>query len=162
MVGGGPFGLEAGRWTDDTSMALCLAESLLADPGLSARDLMHRFERWVTEGHNSSTGRCFDVGRTTLAAIERHRRTGDPLAGDPDPRAAGNGSIMRLAPVAVRWWRDPGTAEAVANKHFATLKDLDMALGERCRTLAAMPEIIRGVTGFDWWPADTAVAVASN
>jgi ADP-ribosylglycohydrolase len=56
MVGGGPFGLEAGRWTDDTSMALCLAESLLADSGLSVRNLMGRFDRWVTQGHNSSTG----------------------------------------------------------------------------------------------------------
>jgi transposase len=61
---------------------------------------------------------------------------------------------------AERLW--PLANEAVANKHFATLEDLDMALGERCRTLAAMPETIRGVTDFDWWPADTAVAVASN
>ena len=56
----------------------------------------------------------------------------------------------------------PLANEAVATKHFATLKDLDAAVGERCRTLAAMPETIRGVTDFDWWPAATAVAVASN
>jgi transposase len=61
---------------------------------------------------------------------------------------------------AERLW--PLANEAIANKHFATLQDLDAALGERCRTLAAMPETIRGVTDFDWWPADTAVAVASN
>ena len=137
MVGGGPFGLEAGRWTDDTSMALCLAESLLADPGLSARDLMGRFDRWEAEGHNSSTGRCFDVGHATLAAIERYRRTGDPLAGDPSPRAAGNGSIMRLAPVAVRWWRDPDTAEAVAREQGLTTHAAPEAV-DACALLARM------------------------
>ena len=137
MVGGGPFGLEAGQWTDDTPMALCLAESLLADPGLSARDLMGRFDRWEAEGHNSSTGRCFDVGHTTLAAISRYRRTGDPLAGDPSPRAAGNGSIMRLAPVAVRWWRDPDTAEAVARRQGLTTHAAPEAV-DACALLARM------------------------
>ena len=54
---------------------------------------------------------------------------------------------------AERLW--PLANEAVANKHFATLEDLDAALSERCRALAAMPEIIKGVTDFDWWPAAT-------
>jgi ADP-ribosyl-[dinitrogen reductase] hydrolase len=137
MAGGGPFDLQPGQWTDDTSMALCLAESLLADPGLSPRDLMDRFDRWVTEGHNSSTGRCFDVGVTTRAAIERYRRTGDPLAGDPGPRAAGNGSVMRLAPVAVRWWRDPEMAEAVARSQSLTTHAAPEAV-DACALLARM------------------------
>jgi hypothetical protein len=47
----------------------------------------------------------------------------------------------------------PLANEAVANKHFATLKDLDAAPGERCRTLAAMPEAIKAATSFGWWPA---------
>jgi transposase len=61
---------------------------------------------------------------------------------------------------AERLW--PLANEAVANKHFATLNDLNAAVGERCRTLSAMPEIIKGVTRFGWWPADTALAVAAN
>ena len=52
---------------------------------------------------------------------------------------------------AERLW--PLADEAIANKHFATLQDLDAALGERCRALAAMPETIKGVTNFGWWPA---------
>ena len=52
---------------------------------------------------------------------------------------------------AERLW--PLANEAIANKHFATLEDLDAALGERCRALAAMPETIKGVTNFGWWPA---------
>jgi transposase len=61
---------------------------------------------------------------------------------------------------AERLW--PLANEAVANKHFATLNDLNAAVGERCRTLSAMPEIIKGVTRFGWWPAETALAVAAN
>ena len=56
----------------------------------------------------------------------------------------------------------PLANEAVANKHFATLKDLDAALGERCRTLAAMPETIKAATRFGWWPAATPADAAPN
>src|SRR5690348_11419095 len=68
MVGGGPFELLPGQWTDDTSMALCLAESLLHCGGHDPRDQMQRYVRWWREGHLSSTGRCFDIGRTVASA----------------------------------------------------------------------------------------------
>jgi hypothetical protein len=96
MVGGGPFGLEPGQWTDDASMALCLTDSLLARGRLDQADLMGRFVRWWREGENSATGRCFDVGRTTATALARYEATGDPAAGSTDPRTAGNGSPIRF------------------------------------------------------------------
>lgn len=99
MTGGGPFDLEPGEWTDDTSMALCLAESLIELRGFDARDQMTRYVRWWREGHLSSTGTCFDIGGTISAALRRFETTGDPFAGSTDPEAAANGSIMRLAPV---------------------------------------------------------------
>ena len=99
MVGGGPFGLQPGEWTDDTSMALCLAESLLETGGFSPRDQSQRYLRWYREGHLSSTGRCFDIGNATRAALHRFETSGDPYSGSTDPYSAGNGSIMRLAPV---------------------------------------------------------------
>ena len=105
MVGGGPFGLKPGEWTDDTSMALCLAESLIECGGFDVRDQMTRYVRWWREGHLSSTGRCFDIGNTTRAALARFERTGDPFAGSTEPNAAGNGSLMRLAPVAMFYAR---------------------------------------------------------
>ena len=71
MVGGGPFGLNPGEWTDDTSMALCLADSLIACGEIDQRDLMERFVRWWREGHNSHNGRCFDIGITTRRALQR-------------------------------------------------------------------------------------------
>ena len=61
---------------------------------------------------------------------------------------------------AERLW--PLTNEAVANKHFATLKDLDAALSERCRTLADMPETIKAATHFGWWPAATSANAPAN
>ena len=99
VVGGGPFRLKAGQWTDDTSMALCLAESLVETVDFDLSDQLRRYVRWYRHGHLSSTGRCFDIGNATRAALERFERDGDEYAGSEDPQTAGNGSIMRLAPV---------------------------------------------------------------
>jgi ADP-ribosyl-[dinitrogen reductase] hydrolase len=120
IVGGGPFRLKPGEWTDDTSMALCLADSLIARGGLDQRDLMEQFVRWWREGHNSHNGRCFDIGSTTREALNRFLQTGDPIAGSTDPNTAGNGSVMRLAPVALRWAGDPSQAIAAARAQSVT------------------------------------------
>lgn len=99
MIGGGPFGLTSGQWTDDTSMALCLAASLIERGEFDPLDQMRRYFRWRYEGYFSSTGTCFDIGNTVAQALSRFVATGEPLAGSTDPHAAGNGSLMRLAPV---------------------------------------------------------------
>lgn len=114
MCGGGPFGLEPGQWTDDTSMALCLATSLVYCDGFDATDQMNRYCNWRSVGYLSSNGRCFDIGMTVAAALDRYLRTGDPFAGSPDPRTAGNGALMRLAPVAMRY-----RASAEQTGHFS-------------------------------------------
>lgn len=153
MASGGPFRLTAGQWTDDTSMALCLAGSLLYAPTRDPRDLMDRFVRWAKEGYNASTGRCFDVGRTTLSAIARFRRTGDPPAGARDPWEAGTGSIMRLAPVVARW-HDPPTAERVARAQRVTTHVAAEAV-DACALLARV--LGTAITGS---PADALAAPA--
>jgi ADP-ribosyl-[dinitrogen reductase] hydrolase len=79
MVGGGPFGLAAGEWTDDTSMALCLAESILDTGGMDLDDQLRRYLLWKDEGYLSSNGRCFDIGMTTRTQLERYRRTNKAL-----------------------------------------------------------------------------------
>ncbi|MEX2495603.1 MAG: ADP-ribosylglycohydrolase family protein [Woeseia sp.] len=114
MVGGGPFLLTAGQWTDDTAMALCLADSLLAKNAVDAADLSDRFVRWWRNGENSCTGTCFDIGSATVAALGRYERTGDPRSGNEDPGTAGNGSLMRLSPVAIRWHHDAAAARPAA------------------------------------------------
>lgn len=114
MVGGGPFGLRAGQWTDDTSMALCLAASLIYRRGFDARDQMSRYCNWREVGYMSSNGECFDIGMTVSAALTRFMTGHDPFAGDTGPRAAGNGALMRLAPVPMLWRR-----HAQATRHYA-------------------------------------------
>jgi len=106
MVGGGPFGLHPGEWTDDTSMALCLGTSLLHAGGFDSRDQMERYCRWADDGYLSSNGVCFDIGGTVSGALWRYRQTGDPMSGSTDAHSAGNGSIMRLAPVPMRYASD--------------------------------------------------------
>ncbi len=99
MTGGGPFGLQAGQWTDDTSMALCLAESLLTKGGFDPADQLGRYLNWWRWGYLSATGSCFDIGITVREALARFERSGEAYSGSPDPMTAGNGSLMRLAPV---------------------------------------------------------------
>lgn len=99
MTGGGPFDLRPGEWTDDTSMALCLATSLIYKRGFDAVDQMNRYCNWRSVGYLSSNGRCFDIGMTVAAALDRYLATGNAFAGDTDSRAAGNGALMRLAPI---------------------------------------------------------------
>jgi ADP-ribosylglycohydrolase len=112
MTGGGVFGLRPGQWTDDTSMALCLAESLIARQGFDPVDQLDRYLRWWRDGHLSSTGACFDIGGIVSEALRRFERTGEPYCGPTDPDRAGNGSIMRLAPVPMAYFHRP--AEALA------------------------------------------------
>src|SRR5213594_2408213 len=99
MVGGGPFSLQPGQWTDDTSMALCLAESLIERQGFDADHQMKQYCRWWRDGHWSCKSYCFDIGITTSGALRRYEATGNPFSGSTDEHAAGNGSLMRLAPV---------------------------------------------------------------
>ncbi len=107
MVGGGPFGLKPGQWTDDTSMALCLAKSLLERGTFDARDQMGRYLDWWRWGYLSATGVCFDIGETVRAALSRFESSGEPFCGDVDPSTAGNGSLMRLAPLVLYAFRTP-------------------------------------------------------
>jgi len=99
MIGGGPFSLPVGAWTDDTSMALCLAVSLLESNEFNPDDQMQRYSRWQHNGYLSSTGVCFDIGGTVADALNRYAASGEPMSGSTHPGSAGNGSLMRLAPV---------------------------------------------------------------
>ena len=110
IVGGGPFNLKRGAWTDDTSMALCLAESLIECRAFDAADQMERYIRWWRDGHLSSNGFCFDIGGTTAQALQNYIRAEDPFAGSTSARAAGNGSLMRLAPAPLFFATDPEKA----------------------------------------------------
>ena len=146
MVGGGPFGLAPGQWTDDTSMALCLATSLIEREGFDPADQMERYVRWWREGYLSSTGRCFDIGNTVRDALSRFERDGDPYAGSTDPQAAGNGSLMRLAPVPMYYGDDPLAAIGRAADSSRTTHGAREAV-DACRYFAGL--LVGALDGVD-------------
>ncbi|MEK8029560.1 ADP-ribosylglycohydrolase family protein [Ideonella sp. DXS29W] len=169
MVGGGPFGLPPGYWTDDTSMALCLAESLISQAGFDAADQMGRYLNWWTRGYQSSTGVCFDIGTTVQSALNRYREDGQPYAGSTHPASAGNGSLMRLAPVVLFF--HPGLADQLryAEESSRTTHAAPEAVA-CCRLLAtwlsravegrSKDEVLAAVDGP--WPTTAVALIASG
>jgi ADP-ribosyl-[dinitrogen reductase] hydrolase len=144
MVGGGPFGLLPGEWTDDTSMALCLATSLVERCGFDAHDQMKRYCQWADHGYLSSNGRCFDIGNTVHEALRRYRLDGNPFAGSTDPRTAGNGCIMRLAPIPMFFFPDLVAVDRWAGESSRTTHGTRECI-DACRLLARM--ICRALLG---------------
>lgn len=144
MVGGGPFDLLAGQWTDDTSMALCLAESLVARQGFDAQDQMNRYVNWWKWGYLSVTGHCFDIGMTVSTALQKYAADGNPFAGSTDPGTAGNGSLMRLAPVVLWYFPDEPQALMYAEASSRTTHAAPEAVAS-CRLFAQI--IINALKG---------------
>ena len=95
--------MDAGEWTDDTSMALALADSIVT-AGWDLNDQAERYLKWWKSGEYSVNGRCFDIGITTRTALSKFSSSRNALtSAERAERASGNGSIMRLAPVAIRF-----------------------------------------------------------
>ena len=137
MAGGGPYGLQPGQWTDDTSMALCLAESLIECNGFDPHDQMERYLRWYRHGYLSSTGHCFDIGNTVRQALHRFEIGGEPFSGSTDPYSAGNGSLMRLAPIPIYYHNNPEQAIHYAAESSRTTHGAPAAL-DACRYFAGL------------------------
>lgn len=146
MQGGGPFNLKPGQWTDDTSMALCLAYSLAEKQGHDPLDQMQRYLRWCKDGYLSSTGKCFDIGRTVLEALSRFETTGDPISGPTRPKSAGNGSLMRLAPVPMFYASDLEEAIEVSGESSRTTHGATEAV-DACRLFGSM--LVKTLAGKD-------------
>lgn len=124
---GGPFNLPAGYWTDDTSMALCLADSIIYNKGLlNLGDQLNRYANWYLRGHNSSMGRCFDIGGGTEKVITSFLHTSE-IRHYPES-CGGNGSLMRVAPIPIayssrteRYVRDvTGLSSSLTHNRFAS------------------------------------------
>ena len=138
MAGGGHRGLPVGAWTDDTSLALCLAESLVARRAFDARDQMDRYLRWLQDGHWSSTGYAFGIGHTTSLALARYELTRDPTSsGRTEPNSAGSGSLMRLAPVPLFFAADRAEAVRLSGESSRTTHANPVAV-DACRYFGAL------------------------
>ncbi len=137
MVGGGSFSLHAGQWTDDTSMALCLANSLLECQKFEPKDQLERYVRWWRQGYMSCTKRCYDIGGTTSSALSRFMKTKAEYCGSDRPNTSGNGSLVRLAPVVLYFAEEPLVALENAALSSRTTHAYPTCL-DSCRYLAAL------------------------
>lgn len=128
MIGGGPFNWGPGEWTDDTQMAICIAEN--SSPGHIDLDAVgDRFIEWANE--------CNDIGNQTRAVLSRatagidlHQASLDHFAATPD-RSAGNGSLMRTGPVALPFLGEREVIATVA-RDVSDLTHADPTCGDAC------------------------------
>lgn len=137
LLGGGPFDLPRGAWSDDTATALCLAESLIDRGGFDEADQLERYLRWQREGYRSATGQCLGITAATaraLAAAPWHGRSpaqkGD--SGRPEPE-----SLSRVAPVVMHFFARREEAVSAA-ADAARLTSASPLVLDACRLLAAM------------------------
>jgi ADP-ribosyl-[dinitrogen reductase] hydrolase len=136
LLGGGPFDLPRGGWSDDTAMALCLAESLLEREGFDARDQVARYRRWQQHGHLSATGQCLGITASTARALARSQWRRQPFSGSHDPHALGPESLSRVAPVVMYFFGDRAAAIEHAGEAARATSQAPAVL-TACRALAA-------------------------
>ncbi len=146
MVGGGPFALKPGQWTDETSMALCLAESLIEKRGFDPVDQLTRYCQWYRKGYLSSVGKCFSIGMIVRGALEKFERSGEPYCGSSETYSAGNGSLIRLAPVPLFYARIPQQAIEKSGESSRTTHGVQTAI-DACRYFGAL--LVGAVSGVD-------------
>ena len=151
MMAGGYFHLPAGAWTDDTAMALCLADSLFNYPDFDEQDLLNRFLKWLEHHENTSTGKCIGVGQNTLVVLGHYHRTGEVLAPRVKGRSDGNGALMRIAPVAVVNWSNQEKAREIASRQSRTTHK--SILSEQI--CVAMVQILTSLISGQSWLAST-------
>ncbi|CAF3970212.1 unnamed protein product [Rotaria sordida] len=153
LRGGGKFQLKPGQFTDDGSMALCLAVALLGnenDTSIIHPSVvqMNLYRHWYETGYLSSTGECFDIGMTVRTALstfishydqaESNKLTGTAAYhGNTSSNASGNGSLMRLAPVPLLYHRDPVNAMNEAVNSSKTTHGSLLCL-DSCRVYTAL------------------------
>jgi len=136
LLGGGPFDLPRGAWSDDTAMALCLAESLLERQGFDARDQVQRYRRWQQQGHLSATGQCVGITANTARALSRAQWHRQGFSGHHDPMVQDPEVLSRVAPVALYFFARGTAAVQQAATDAARITCQAPAALAACRALA--------------------------
>jgi ADP-ribosylglycohydrolase len=137
LIGGGPFELPRGAWTDDTAMALCLAESLIDCNGFDAADQVARYQRWQREAHLTSTGECIGITASVAKALATARWSGKAFVGSHDPAQLDKEALSRVAPAALFFLADARAAVSYAAEAARTTHQSPVVL-DACRYLAAL------------------------
>lgn len=135
LLGGGPFALPRGGWSDDTAMALCLADSLLATEGFDARDQVERYTRWQREGHLSATGQCVGITASTARALAMAQWRRQLFSGSHAPDHLDPEPLSRVAPVVMYFFANEGEALQLASDAARTTCQAPAVL-TACRDLA--------------------------
>jgi ADP-ribosylglycohydrolase len=136
LLGGGPFDLPRGAWSDDTAMALCLAESLVERARFDAADQVQRYARWQQQGYLSATGQCVGISAAVARALAAAQWRRQPLAGSHDPQQLPPEPLTRVAPIAMFFFASLDTAVQQAAEQARTTAQAPDLLGA-CRFLAA-------------------------
>ncbi|CAF3297844.1 unnamed protein product [Rotaria socialis] len=168
LEGGGTWGLNKGQFTDDTSMALCLANSLIARQYYEPYDQLVRYKWWYRHGYMSSTGQCFDIGSATRQSLLEFERRQKIFAAEhkipigeldflSDPEllekfdvncssegVAGNGALMRLTPVPLFFYEYPVEAVEYSGRS-GLITHGDTKAYDACRYYGAL--IVAAVNG---------------
>jgi ADP-ribosyl-[dinitrogen reductase] hydrolase len=135
LIGGGPFELPRGGWSDDTAMALCLADSLLATDGFDARDQVERYKRWQREGYLSATGQCLGITASTARALAMANWRRQLFSGSHAPQQLDPEPLSRVAPVVMFSLAAEGEAVQLASEAARTTCQAPAVL-DACRDLA--------------------------
>ncbi|MEJ1960238.1 MAG: ADP-ribosylglycohydrolase family protein [Gammaproteobacteria bacterium] len=146
LLGGGPFDLPRGAWSDDTSMALCLAESLLESNGFDPRDQVDRYRQWQQQGHLSATGQCLGITAGTAKALAQAQWRRQLFSGSHDPTQLDPEVLSRVAPAVMFYFANPADAVTFASEQARTTCQAPGAV-EACKVLAAwLLEALAGKT----------------
>jgi hypothetical protein len=133
LLGGGPFDLPRGAWSDDTAMALCLAESLCEKDQFDPRDQLQRYVRWQRAGHLSATGQCLGITASTARALALGQRRRQPYSGSHDPTQLDPEPLSRVAPAVLF--------------NFADLAQAIQAGGDAARVTCQAPLVVDACEG---------------
>jgi len=146
------FNLKPGHWTDDTSMGLCVADSLLVNNGFNPKDLRLRFLNWWRYGYNNAFGRGCDpdgsvgLGGNISESFAEFIKSKTEYTDAGNKSTSGNGSLMRLAPVPIFYHKKPEEALKISYLHSKTTHQGDEA-AETCRLMSHI--IVKGINGED-------------
>jgi len=137
LLGGGPFELPRGGWSDDTAMALCLAESLVESEGFNPRDQVERYTRWQQQGYLSATGQCLGITASTAKALAMAKWRRQVFSGSHDPTRLDPEVLSRIAPVVMYFFADGPTAVGNAAEAARTTCQSPVVL-DACRLFGAL------------------------
>lgn len=119
MVGYGTHNQPVGTWSDDSSMTLATVESLARLGKIDLADIMNNFEKWLYRGEFTAHGDVFDVGRTTVIAVERYHYGLASVhnCGGKNMMDNGNGALMRILPLAFTKAELPAVSDVASLTH---------------------------------------------